>query len=321
MVQSEGLWHLLLVAKEDSMRLAILALGLILAVAIATRTSLAYEETTVTNGGTLSGKVTLLGDVPKPKGYNLVTLPDAIYCGRISTGTGWRLLQPFIIGPNGEFKNVVVYIRNIKKGKPFSYSPPLIEAVDCKFEPYITVVRDRDNIQVVNKDPIFHDIQGYETSKRGARVLFNTPLPMSKRLKKKDFLDGKTVKNRAGKMLTQPIKMGKGRDLFVMQCGFHAYMESWAFIAATPYYALSAADGSYSIRDIPPGSYSIKVWHPMITKKYMVTINANETTELPIEITAPKGRLYANEVSEGTRFGIELLGTSSIKPTVERQTY
>ena len=107
------------------MRLAILALGLILTVAIATRTSLAYEETTVTNGGTLSGKVTLLGDVPKPKGYNLVTLPDAIYCGRISTGTGWRLLQPFIIGPNGGFKSVVVSIRNIKKGKPFDYSPPV----------------------------------------------------------------------------------------------------------------------------------------------------------------------------------------------------
>ena len=303
------------------MRLAILTLILILTVAMTTKASLAYEETTVTNGGTLSGKVTLLGNVPKPKGYNLVTLPDAVYCGRISTGTGWRLLQPFIIGPNKGFKNVVVYIRNIKKGKPFNYSPPLIEAVDCRFEPYITIVRDRNNIKVVNKDPVFHDIQGYETSKRGARVLFNTPLPMSKRLKKKDFLDGKTVKNRAGKVLTQPIKMGKGRDLFVMQCGFHAYMESWAFIAETPYYALSTTDGSYFIPDIPPGSYSVRVWHPMITKEYTVTVNANETTELPIEIVAPKGRLYANEVSEGTRFGIELLGTSSIQPTLERQTY
>jgi hypothetical protein len=288
---------------------------------MATGTSLAYEEITITNGGTLSGKVTLLGDVPKPKGYNLVTLPDAVYCGRISTGTGWRILQPFIVGPKGEFKNVVVYIRDIKKGKRFNYSPPLIEAVDCKFEPYITIVRDQNNIMVVNKDPVFHDIQGYETSKRGARVLFNTPLPMSKRLKKKDFLDGKMVKKRAGKVLTQSIKMGKGRDLFIMQCGFHAYMESWAFVAENPYYALSATDGSYSIPDIPPGSYNIRIWHPMVNKEYTVTIKANETTELPIEIIAPKGRLYANEISEGTRFGMELLGTSSIKPTVKQQTY
>ena len=59
----------------------------------------------------------------------------------------------------------------------------------------------------------------------------------------------------------------------------------------------------------------------MVTKEYTVNINSNKTTELPIEIAAPKGRLYANEVSEGTRFGLELLGTSSIKPTLERQTY
>ena len=303
------------------MRLGNFTLGLVLTISLGTGTSLAYEEITVTDGGTLTGKITLKGEVPKPKGYNLVTLPDAVYCGRISTGTGWRLLQPFIIGPEGGFKNVVVYLQNIKKGKAFEYSPPLIEAIDCKFEPYISVVRDRQNIKVVNKDPVFHDIQGYETSKLGARVLFNTPLPMSKRLRQQDFLDGKTVKNRAGKVLTQPIKMGKGRNLFVMQCGFHAYMESWAFVADNPYYALSAVDGSYSISDIPPGTYKVLVWHPMVNKEFTVTIDAKGTTELPIEIEAPRGRLYANEVSEGTRFGVELLGKSTIKPTVELQTY
>ena len=114
MLQSRDFVHLLVIEEEEDMRLAILPLSIILAIAMTTETGLAYEETTVTNGGTLSGKITLLGDVPKPKGYNLVTLPDAIYCGRISTGTGWRLLQPFIIGPNGGFKNVVVYIRDIK---------------------------------------------------------------------------------------------------------------------------------------------------------------------------------------------------------------
>jgi hypothetical protein len=131
---------------------------------------------------------------------------------------------------------------------------------------------------------------------------------MSKRLKQKDFLEGKTVKNRSGKVLTHAKKMGRGRDLFVMQCGFHAYMESWGFVAANPYYSITAKDGTYSIPDIPPGTYKIQVWHPMIDKEYTVTITANSNTELPIEIIAPKGRLYANEMSQGTRFGIELLG-------------
>ena len=303
------------------MKSVIFLLGLGLAVGLSTNPGWGYEQSAVSNGGTLQGTVKLLGEVPKPKGYNLVTLPDAVYCGRISTGTGWRLLQPFVIGPQGGFKNVVIYIGSIHKGKPFSYVTPRIEAIDCKFEPYITIVRDKHDVEVVNMDPVFHDIQGYETSKFGARVLFNVPLPMSKKLQKEALLAGKTVKDRAGEVLTQRIKMGKQRNLFVMQCGFHAYMESWGFAVKNPYYALTAKDGSYSITDIPPGTYTVQVWHPMVRKEYSVTINPNDVTELPIDIDAPKGRLYANEISEGTRFGMELLGAATIKPIVERQTY
>ena len=280
-----------------------------------------YDEIPVANGGTLQGTVTLVGAVPKPKGYNLVTLPDPVYCGRISTGTGWRILQPFVIGPDGGFKNVVIYMAEIKQGKSFHYTPPRIEAIDCKFEPYITIVRNGYDVEVVNMDPVLHDIQGYETSKFGARVLFNVPLPMSPHLRKKDFLTGKTPNNRAGKVLAQPIAMGKKRTLFVMQCGFHAYMESWGFAVANPYYALTDTHGSYAIADIPPGVWRVQVWHPMVSKEYTVTINPGETADLPIEIKAPTGRLYANEVSEGTRFGMELIGESTIKPSVERQTY
>ncbi len=101
-----------------------LLLGLGLAVGLSAGPSWGYEEVPVSDGGTLQGMVTLIGKVPKPKGYNLVTLPDAVYCGRISTGTGWRLLQPFVVGPNGGFKNVVIYIEELRKGKPFNYDPP-----------------------------------------------------------------------------------------------------------------------------------------------------------------------------------------------------
>ena len=80
----------------------------------------AYEEVTVSDGGTLTGIVKLEGTVPKPKGYNLTTLPDPFYCGRISDGEGWRILQPFNVGPGGEFREVVVYLEGIEKGKAFA---------------------------------------------------------------------------------------------------------------------------------------------------------------------------------------------------------
>ncbi|MCS6320322.1 MAG: carboxypeptidase regulatory-like domain-containing protein, partial [Nitrospira sp.] len=99
----------------------------------------AYEEITVSDGGTLTGVVKLEGTVPKPKGYNLTTLPDPFYCGRISDGEGWRILQPFNVGPGGEFREVVVYLEGLDKGKPFAEKEvPQIEAKDCLFLPFTT---------------------------------------------------------------------------------------------------------------------------------------------------------------------------------------
>lgn len=146
---------------------------------VCTGSALAYEELAVTNGGTLTGTVTLVGQVPKPKGYNLVTFPDPIYCGRISNGNGWRLLQTFHVGSGGAFQDVVVLIEGIEKGKPFVFQTPRIEAIDCMFKPFTTVVRNKQPVEVVNMDPAMHDIQAYETSELGPRVLFNVPLPMN----------------------------------------------------------------------------------------------------------------------------------------------
>ncbi len=279
----------------------------------------AYEEIEVKNGGILSGVVTLEGTVPRPKGYNLVTLPDPVYCGRISTGTGWRLLQPFKVDVDGGFKDVVILLTDIKKGKTFEYTPPRIEAVDCTFNPYIIVVKDRGKVEVVNLDPVLHDIQAYETSKMGARVLFNVPLPMSKKITKQQLLKKVTVKNRAGKVIAQRIKMRKGRNIFVMQCGFHAFMESWGLAVDHPYYVLSSQDGRYAISDIPSGTYKVMVWHPLLSQEFDVTIESGKTTTLDVQFDAPKGRLYANEMEENPRFGLELLGDVTINPIVERQ--
>ena len=286
----------------------------------------AYEEVPVTDGGTLSGTVTLQGDVPKPKGYNLTTLPDQIYCGRISDGRGWRLLQPFNVGKNGEFRQVVVHLEDIEKGKPFGgYTPPRIEAVDCRFMPFVNVVRDLHDIVVVNMDPAFHDIQAYETSQLGPRVLFNVPLPISKRYPNEIGLSDHFHKHYEGIPMVQTVKMTKGRRIFTMQCGFHAYMESWALVVDHPYYAITDEDGKFEIGDIPPGTYKVTIWHPYLHEGYeqVVTVKPKEAATAEFKVAAPTGRLYANQMVENAfvRYTITEDVQSQIVPTLEKQTY
>ncbi|HET9962890.1 MAG TPA: carboxypeptidase regulatory-like domain-containing protein, partial [Nitrospiraceae bacterium] len=248
----------------------------------------AYEEIKVTDGGTVKGSVKLEGKVPKPKGYNLVTLPDQFYCGRISDGQGWRILQPFNVGPAGQFRDVVVYLEGIEKGKPFEEGGvPQIEAKDCQFLPFTTVVRDDQSVTVVNMDPVMHDIQAYETSQLGARVLFNVPLPMNPE-HPRDFKDRSEAalyhKHMAGPPMKQLVNLSKGRHIFVMQCGFHAYMESWGVAVRNPYFAKTDEQGRFVMTDVPPGTYKLVVWHPYIRTvvEQTVTIEPNGTAETTI---------------------------------------
>ncbi|MDH4301744.1 MAG: carboxypeptidase regulatory-like domain-containing protein [Nitrospira sp.] len=284
----------------------------------------AYEEMSLSESGSLSGTVNLDGKVPMPKGYNLTTLPDAIYCGRISDGKGWRLLQPFNVGPKGEFQRVVVFLDGIDKGKPFeAYEPPRIEAVDCLFTPFINLVRDLHDVVVVNMDPAMHDIQAYETSHLGPRVLFNVPLPISKRYPREAGLSAHFHKHYEGTPVVQSVKMTKGRRIFTMQCGFHAYMESWALVADHPYFAIADEEGRFELTDVPPGTYTVKVWHPYIRDdiEQTVTIEPNKQATIALKVEAPTGRLYANQMVENAyvRYTITEDVQSQIVPTLEKQ--
>ena len=290
--------------------------------------ALAYQEMTVSNGGTIKGTVKLDGLVPKPKGYNLTTLPDQLYCGRISDGQGWRILQPFQVGAAGEFREVVVYLEGVEKGKSFAEGGiPQIEAKDCLFLPFTTVVRDDQTVTVVNMDPVMHDIQAYETSHLGARVLFNVPLPMNPQHPRnfKDRSDAAMYhKHMAGAPTKQLVDLSKGRRIFVMQCGFHAYMESWGVAVTNPYFAKTDEQGRFTITDIPPGTYKLVVWHPYIrtVNEQVLTVNHNGTVKTTIVVQAPTGRLYANEVlaHDYVRYNVTEEAQKEIDPMLQKQS-
>lgn len=75
----------------------------------------------------------------------------------------------------------------------------------------------------------------------------------------------------------------KKECMAVLLCNVHPEMEAFALALPTPYFAVTSADGSYKISDVPDGSYTVKVWHPRL-KKAEQALTVKGSTEANFEI-------------------------------------
>ncbi len=239
--------------------------GLVLWVALSmvgTAWSEAYETVPVTNSGTLQGKVIFKGTPPPPKVFELWRFPDKNFCSVISDQKGKRLFHEVIAGQEGGLKDVVVIIEGVQKGKPFNFTAAELEASVCQFIPYVSVVSDKRQIKVANRDPVAHDLQGYAYDLSGVDIVLHRP-----------------SLNMQG--TTDVVNLTKGRKIFTMQCGRHPYMQSWGYAIDNPYYAVTGLEGTFTIGQLPQGKYKVKAWHPILgSQERDITVTANGTATL-----------------------------------------
>lgn len=235
--------------------------------------ALAYTAKDVADGGKLSGKVTFKGDVPAPKMFPVEKNPEVC-------GTGTRELKEVTVGAGGGLAHAVVYFQKVEAGKKWP-APPKNEFGEskdyelnqkaCLFTPWIMVVPNKSEVSIVNRDPILHNIHTYELIPSGERfvrvTMFNEAQPTQ----------GYTFKKK--------IRMRRG-DTVKVECDAHNFMHSYFKVLKNPYFAMSGADGSYSIDNIPPGKYKVSVWHSSLGKVTKdVEITAGGAAELSHEFS------------------------------------
>ena len=234
-------------------RAGALAISFILAAVLAApNVALGYEETTVSGGGTITGKVLFQGDVPMRK---IITTKDQDVCG------GIREEPEIIVGGDKAVTDAVVYLAKVDKGKawPQAGAKPALNNIKCVFEPRVQVMRG-GKLDVKNSDPVLHNTHGFY----GKRTAFNLALPNKDQVIEADLDRAGTVR---------------------VECDAHGWMLGWVYVVDNPYYAVTGADGSFSIADVPPGDYTLIATHEFTGPiEIPVTVKAGAETSTPVEL-------------------------------------
>ena len=223
-----------------------------LTVATLTPPALAYEAGPVTGGGSIEGKVVYNGPVQTRK---VIPNKDVEVCGGIREET---LIE---VSSDKGVQNAVVYLVDVAKGKawPPAGKPPELDNIKCEFVPHVQVM-PAGALDVVNKDPVLHNSHGYY----GKRTAFNMAQPNQGQVIPADLSRAGTVR---------------------VDCDVHGWMEAWVYVVDNPYYAITDADGKFSIADVPPGTYKLVAIQSVTgPNEQTVTVAGGKPTNLTIDL-------------------------------------
>ena len=195
-----------------------------------------YRPVKVQNGGTVHGVVRLHGAAPSP--LRLVISKDEKICGKEQASP--RLL----LGRERGVANAIVSLEGIKEGKAWSRDvKPVLDQKLCSYEPHVLIVPAGSDLEIVNNDPILHNVHAYELT--GAeRSLFNIAQPI--------------------KGQRTPVRSALLNNAGLIQAtcdAGHPWMSAYIMVADHPYYEVTDRDGGFTIADVPPGTYRLRMWH------------------------------------------------------------
>jgi hypothetical protein len=218
-----------------------------------------YTVVTVTNGGTIQGVVKLAG--PTPSVAPIVVTKNQDYCGEAIPS------QVYVVGKDGGVQNVEVYLKDISTGKALVTDPVAISLVNshCMFSPRVQGADVGQQIKISSEDPVLHNThpQNSETN----ATIYNIALPYK------------------GFSVTKPLPANP--QLIKVKCDAHEWMHAWIWEFDHPYFATTGDDGKFTIKDVPPGTYTLVAWQEAAGEKSMsVTVTAGKTVTADIQLAA-----------------------------------
>jgi plastocyanin len=201
--------------------------------------------------GTISGVVSLKGQPPKMKPLDMTADP----------GCPPTPQTPEVVVVNGgKLANVFVYVKEGLPQGSFAVpaEPVVLDQKGCRYIPHVLGIMAGQPLKITNTDTADHNIHDMPSKNQA----FNqSQMPTDKPITK-------TFSN--------------AEMMIPVQCNQHPWMRAYINVMSHPYFAVSAPDGSFEIKNLPPGEYTIVAVHEKFGEQTMkVKVAPKETVKAP----------------------------------------
>lgn len=217
-----------------------------LAPAHAEQPAVSYFKVDPATAATITGTIRYTGKKPERK---LIDMSEDPACVEAHHGKAYD--ESLVVGSKGALANAFIYIKKGLEGKTFAVpaTSVVIDQRGCWFRPRIVGIQTGQTLEVVNSDPVTHNIHPMaEINREWNHSQGPGDPPMSRKFLKPEIMI--------------PVK-----------CNIHSWMHAYIGVVDNPYFAVSSDDGTFAIKNLPPGTYTIGVWQEKLgTQEQQLTV-------------------------------------------------
>ena len=212
------------------------------------------------SAGSVVGRVRFEGLRPAPTRINMSADPS---CAKQHPGA--VVNEEFMIGNDGALGNVVVFVSDGLGGRSFDVPAEavVVEQKGCVYMPHVLAVQANQKLKVVNSDNTLHNIH---------------PIPANNREWNRAEPAGASLEETfAREEIAIPVK-----------CNVHPWMRGYIAVFKHPFFAVTGKDGSFDLRNLPPGEYTVKAWHEKLgSATQAITVTSGEAKKIDFLFKAP----------------------------------
>jgi len=221
-----------LMTRKTQITLASLALASAVLLAQTSKTDAPGAFPKAVASDSITGKILYSGPPPVLKHHSLNSEPD---CDK--KHPAGIMSQEVVVNSGHTLQNVLVYVKDGLPNKqyPVPATPVKVDQSGCMFLPHVIAVMVNQPVQFLNSDAASHNVHAMPAVNR----------------------DWNVAQDKGSIQLTKFPKFEIGMPV---RCNIHRWMQMYINVLSNPFFAVTGKDGTFTIKGLPPGEYTIEAW-------------------------------------------------------------